>query len=262
MKQSILSAFATLAATLSVSQAAFTTNFNSAAPTNPPGANFAPQDGWVINDIEPDLSFVVGASSYSNPGNSIGLGGFLSAPNTLNTRLSHTISETLAGSTFSGDYALINSNGNDPDFFEDDDQFGFVLLNGSTELFTLKFSPTVDENIRQVSVNGANLTPNGILASDYNSPLWYSFSVKFTASGADLLYSGTAATGIPFSGSITNGAGLTATAVGVDFKVLGTTALDAGSNFLLVDNISIPEPSTMMTGLLAVGMLAGARRRK
>lgn len=262
MKQSILSIFSVLVATLGVSHAAYTTNFDSAAPTGGAG-NFAPQDGWVISDSEIDLSLVIAGSSYGTAGNSVALGGFAAAPNTSSIRLSHAISETLNNATFSGDYALINRDASNPGaFFDDDDQFGFVLLSGATELFTLKFSPTITENIREISVNGVNLAPNGIAASDYNSPNWYSFSVTFTASGADLLYSGTAAVGSPFSGTIIGGAGLTATSLGIDFNVLGATPADAGSNFLLVDNISIPEPSAMMTGLLAVGMLAGARRRK
>lgn len=262
MKQSILSVFSVLVATLGVSHAAYTTNFDSAASTG--GANnFAPQDGWVISDSEIDLSLVIGVSSYGAVGKSVGLGGYAAAPNTSSIRLSHAISETLNNATFSGDYALINRDTVNPGtFFTDDDQFGFVLMSGVTELFTLKFSPTATENVREISVNGVNLTPNGIVASDYDTPSWYSFSVTFTASGADLLYSGTAAAGAPFSGTILGGAGLTATSLGIDFNVLGATPADAGSNLLLVDNISIPEPSAMMTGLLAVGMLAGARRRK
>ncbi|MDB6069912.1 MAG: hypothetical protein JWL81_1083 [Verrucomicrobiales bacterium] len=261
MKQSILSAISVLAVTISVSQAAYVTNFNSAAPTGGAG-NFAPQDGWVISDSELDLSLVIPVSSYGNTGNSVGLGGLAAAPNTLTTRLSHAVSEPLSGSTFAGDYSLINRNGADPLFLEDDDQFGFVLLSGATELFTLKFSPTATENFRQISVNGVNLGSAGIVASDYDAPAWYSFSVTFTASGADLLYSGTAAVGAPFSGTIPGGAALTATSIGVDFNVLGATPGDAGSNLLFVDNISIPEPSAMLTGLLALGMLTGARRRK
>ena len=267
MKFSILSGVCSAALLLTGSaQAALVANFDSAVvtPASPTSAaNFAPQAGWTISDPALDLSFIQTGSAYGGTGQSIGLGGFYAVPAGTTVRLSRVVSESLASSVFSVDLALINRYAADANnFFNNDDRFGLVLFDAGGDLLNIDFSPTATENIRQVSVNGTGLTPNGILAGDYNTPQWYTLAMTFTANGLNLDYSVSLAGGsITYNGSLAGKASTTLTGIGVDFDVLGATGADAGSNYLLLDNISIPEPSVTLTGLLALGLL-GARRRR
>ena len=190
----------------------------------------------------------------------VGLGGFYSEPTGTTVRLSTVVSETLAGSRFSADFALVNRYAGDLEtFYPQNDRFGFALSDSSGDLLNIDFSPTSVEDIRQVSVNGTLLTPNGIMASDYNTPLWYSLGITFTANGSDLDYSLTLAGGsVTYQGTLSGKAAATLSGIGVDYDVTGAIA---GSNYLVVDNISIPEPSVSLTSLLALGLLVLRRRR-
>lgn len=267
MKFSILSGVCSAALLLTGSaQAALVANFDSAVvtPASPASAaNFAPQAGWTISDPALDLSFIQSGSAYGGTGQSVGLGGFYEVPAGTTVRLSRAVSEVLAFSVFSVDLALINRYALDAgNFFNEDDRFGLVLIDAGGELLNIDFSPTASENFRQVFVNGTGLTPNGILASDYNTPLWYSLKMTFTANGMDLDYTVSLANGgITYNGSLAGKASTTLTGIGFDFDVLGATGANAGSNYLLIDNVSIPEPSVTLTGLLGLGLL-GARRRR
>ncbi|MES2470103.1 MAG: PEP-CTERM sorting domain-containing protein [Verrucomicrobiota bacterium] len=243
-------------------QSAYVTNFDTAVPTPDSAANFAPQDGWIISDAAFDLSFVQTGSAYGAAGQSIGLGGFYEVPSGTTVRLSRVVSEALATSVFSVDLAIINRFAAEPgNFFPDEDRFGVVLSDAGGELFNIDFASTTGENIWQVFVNGIGLTPNSIMASDYNTPLWYTLGMTFAANGLDLEYTVSLGEGINYSGSLAGKASTTLTGVGFDFDVLGATGADAGSNYMLVDNISIPEPSVTLTGLLALGLFAARRRR-
>ena len=249
-----------------VTQAAYTTNFDGAV-TNGGTANFADQDGWTINDGEIDLSFIQTGSAYTvGSGQSIGLGGFYAAPTTTSVSVSRSISETLWYSRFSVDFAIINSyapNGANS-FFEQDDTFGFSFSDAGGEILTVDFAPTalVENNIRKVTVLGVDVPVNGIVATDYNSPGWYTLGMTFAANGADLDYFGTLANGsVTFNGTLAGKANAIATKLSVNFDVADVDPANAGSNYILVDNISIPEPTSLMSVLLAVGLL-GARRRR
>ena len=249
-----------------VSQAAYTTDFESAV-LNGGTANFADQEGWTINDTAVDLSFIQIGSAYTvGSGQSIGLGGFYAAPGTTSVSLSRTISQTLSISAFSVDFAFINSNvpneGNG--FFEEDDTFGFAFSDARGEILTVDFAPTsVEENnIRTLVVLGVDVPVNGIVASDYNSPAWYTLGMTFAANGADLDYFGTLANGsITFNGTLAGKANTIATKLAVNFDIADPDPSFAGSSYILVDNISIPEPTSLMSVLLAAGLL-GARRRR
>jgi hypothetical protein len=249
-----------------VTQAAYTTNFDGAV-TNGGTANFANQDGWTINDGEIDLSFIQTGSAYTvGSGQSIGLGGFYAAPGTTSVSLTRTISQNLSISAFSVDFAVINSYVPNVDnaFLEEDDTFGFSFSDAGGEILTVDFAPTslVENNIRKVVVLGVDVPVNGIVASDYNSPGWYTLGMTFAANGADLDYFGTLANGsVTFSGTLAGKANTIATKLAVNFDVADADPTFAGSNYILVDNISIPEPTSLMSVLLAVGLL-GARRRR
>ena len=64
-----------------------------------------------------------------------------------------------------------------------------------------------------------------------------------------------------FSGTIAGKAGTTFTELGINYAVTDPDPLNAGSNFILVDNISIPEPTVTLTGLMSLGLLSLRRRR-
>jgi hypothetical protein len=86
--------------------------------------------------------------------------------------------------------------------------------------------------------------------------------MTFAANGADLDYFGTLANGsVTFNGTLAGKANTIATKLSVNFDVADVDPDNAGSNYILVDNISIPEPTSLMSVLLAVGLL-GARRRR
>lgn len=245
--------------TAGCARAGFVATFDGAL-TNGGAANFANQDAWTISDPTVDLSFIEIGSAFGTPGKAVGLGGFYAEPTGATVRLSTVVSETLAGSRFSADFALINRYAGDPgNFFPENDRFGFALSDSSGDLLNIDFNATSEENIRQVSVNGTLLTPNGITASDYNTPLWYSLGINFTANGSNLDYSLTLAGGsITYLGTLSGKAAATLSGIGIDYDVTGASA---GSNFLVVDNISIPEPAVGLTSLLALGVLAVRRRR-
>lgn len=245
--------------TAGCARAGFVATFDGAL-TNGGAANFADQGAWTISDAKVDLSFIQIGSAFGIPGKAVGLGGFYSEPTGTTVRLSTVVSETLAGSRFSADFALVNRYAGDLEtFFPQNDRFGFALSDSSGDLLNIDFSATSVEDIRQVSVNGTLLTPNGIVASDYNTPLWYSLGISFTANGSDLDYSLTLAGGsVTYQGTLTGKAAATLSGIGVDYDVTGATA---GSNYLVVDNISIPEPAVSLTSLLALGVLVLRRRR-
>lgn len=261
------SASACFAALLAGSaHAAVSIDFNSAAP-NGGAANFAPQGGWTISAPTVDMSFVFPGSAYGAAGNSVGLGAYYSTPATASIRLSTAVSEALATKVFSIDLALVNRFAADAaNFFPENDRFGIVLGDVGGDLLNIDFSADpLDENIRQVTVNGTPLVPNGFLASDYNTLGWYTLSVSFVPSGANLNYALSMAGGlINTTGTLTGKAATTLTTIGVDFDVLGAAPANAGSNFLLVDNIKvdvIPEPTVTLSGLLGLSLLAARRRR-
>lgn len=243
---------------MSAHAVAYSTDFNSAT-----GPNFAPQDGWVINDSTTEVSFVV---AVPGKGNTIALGGFQSAPATKTVNLTHSVNQLAAGSIFSVEYALINSGPSVPfPFLPADDWFGFTLGDGA-DVLSISFRPTVNENIRQVFHGTTGVSPNGIMTSDYSSPAFSTLSLSFTASGADLLYTGvTGGGGVTFNGVLAGKAGTTWTSVGIDFDIQGATPGDAGSNVIFVDNLSlapIPEPTALVMGLISMGFLGMRRRRR
>ena len=224
-------------------------------------ANFANQGVWTINDPTVDQSFIQQGSAYGAPGNSVGLGGFYSEPVGNTVRLSTVVSEALAGARFTADFALVNRYaGGTGFFFPDDDRFGFVLSDSAGEFLNIDFNPTTTEDIRRVFVNGSGLSPNGVLASDYNTPLWYTMTIDFTNNGSDLDYTLSIAGGaITNVGTLFGRANAMLTGIGIDYDVRGAVA---GSNYIVVDNIAIPEPTVTLTGLMAAGLLAGRRRRQ
>lgn len=241
-------------------RATFVESFDTAV-VNGGAANFANQGTWTINDPSIDQSFIQPNSSYGTPGNSVGLGGFYSAPAGNTVRLSTVVSETLAGSRFSADFALINRYDGDTEFFfPDDDRFGFALSDSSGEFLNIDFNPTSSENIRRVFVNGSGLAPNGIVASDYNNQLWYTLTIDFTPNGSDLDYTmSLAGGGITNSGTLFGRANAVLTGIAIDYDVRGPVA---GSNYIVVDNIAVPEPTVSLTGGLVLAAVALRRRRQ
>ena len=241
-------------------QAAFVETFDMATG-NGSAVNFANQGAWTINDPTLDQSFIQQGSAYGLPGQSVGLGGFYSVPAGNTVRLSTVVSEALAGARFTADFALINRYAGDAEFFfPQNDRFGFVLSDSSGEFLNIDFNPTTDEDIRRVFVNGSGLSPNGLVASDYNTPLWYTLTIDFTPNGSDLDYTLNIANGaITNMGTLFGRANSVLTGIGIDYDVREKVA---GSNYIVVDNVAIPEPSATFSGLLAAALLLTRRRRQ
>ena len=248
-------------------KAAFTTGFDGASPY----ANFAPQGGWVISNTDDQLSFGVPAGGVY--GDTVALGGFFSTPATVSTKLSRPISEPALGGAGKGyfkvDFSLINGNAADSsNFFNQDDTFGFSLSDSGGTLLSIDFAPTSDEGFRKINLatlgGGApNLTNQGVVPSDFASPAFYTLYLNFAAEGADLKYTGSISGVIlpNFSGIIAGKASTTFTEIGINYLVTDADTNNAGSNFILVDNISIPEPTVTLTGLMSLGLLSLRRRR-
>lgn len=262
--------FASVIAVPLSARAAYTTNFSDAVsgggveggPTN-----FGTQGGWAISNPDAELSFVYpGVAPY---GQSVALGGYYSTPASVTTKLSHSLSEPALNAGkgyFKADFAIINSDGS-PGFFMADDIFGFSLSDSSGSLIAINFAPTIDEAIRSitsVTPSGSTLlVPNGISPSGYASPAFYTLTLNFDASGADLAYKGSiSGVGLSnFSGVIAGKAGTTFTELAINYTVNDLDPVNAGSNFILVDNISIPEPTVTLAGLMSLGLLTLRRRR-
>jgi len=262
--------FASVIALPLSARAAYTTNFSDAVsgggveggPTN-----FGTQGGWAISNADAELSFVYpGVAPY---GQSVALGGYYSTPASVTTKLSHSLSEPALNAGkgyFKADFAIINSDGS-PGFFIADDIFGFSLSDSSGSLIAINFAPTIDEAVRSitsVTPSGSTLlVPNGISPSGYASPAFYTLTLNFDASGADLAYKGSiSGLGLSnFSGVIAGKAGTTFTELAINYTVNDLDPVNAGSNFILVDNISIPEPTVTLAGLMSLGLLTLRRRR-
>ncbi|RYD32594.1 MAG: hypothetical protein EOP86_15330 [Verrucomicrobiaceae bacterium] len=244
-----------------VSKADFLIDFNSAVATGGT-ANFGPQNGWTINDPTEDVSFLVPVAGF---GQSVALGGYLSAPSVGAVNLTQSASETLAGGTFSVDFALVNSDDADPgSFFEADDSFTIGLAGTNGFSYALSLIPTGAEDIREILSTNSTDT-GGIQTSDYANPAFYSLSISFTANGADLDYVAliTGSTSGSFTGTIPGAAASQLTAFGIGFDATSPDPADAGSNFLLVDNFAfVPEAGTAALSLMAIGALGLRRRRR
>ena len=116
MKLPILSLAGMVIPTAAPVRALVVETFDSAT-VNGGAANFANQGNWTINDPSVDQSFLQTGSSYGNAGLAVGLGGFYSVPVGNAVRLSTVVSEALAGSSFSADFALVNRYAGDLETF-------------------------------------------------------------------------------------------------------------------------------------------------
>ncbi len=283
MKQNIIKvALLGLLTTAAVSQAAYITNFDSSVATDG-GANFATgnplrQDGWSINDTtNVGVSFLL---NKSGGGQLLALGGYLNPPTLRNVNLTRAVYEPANTSIVNISYGLVNSRAPFdeespfPDtFYAYDDSFGFTFSDNSGPLLTIGIgptSPTPVEEKRQIFVTElggtpTGLEPDGIAPSDYSSIGLFNLRIKFGVSGSDLTYTGSADQThgkINFSGVLPGKAGSMIEQVGINFRSTNPDGADfSGSNFLVVDSISIPEPSAAMTGMFALGLF-GLRRRR
>jgi hypothetical protein len=150
------------------------------------------------------------------------------------------------------------------------DTFGFRLENGSgSNLFSFFLIPYAQSSFPESNINlnvfaystgvGAPISVlPGWVAVEGNS---YTFDVQFAPSGPnDVSFVGSVG-GQTFGGVLTNLAGENIGRLGAFWNTLN--GKDApGSNYLLFDNIVlIPEPSSLLLGLMSV-WFAFARRRR
>ena len=175
------------------------------------------QNGWVIDDPTPDLSFFV----LQNGSDAAAFGGFFAAPGGPGVTLSRPAGIPLAGSTFRVSIAILPST----DLFPGRDAFGWTLTGPSGEnLYTLRFVPAPgNPNLLNItwSTGTGGFVSTG-WAISYSAP--YTFDLKFTAAGAvDLGFNAviTGATPFSFSGSLPGLAGKTWASAGATYSAGG-----------------------------------------
>ena len=245
------------------SRADYSENFDTASSNPPTDSNFAPQLGWTLSKPKFESSFVV---PVTGSGLAVALGGYQSVPAGLDVNMTHALSESLSGHTFSIDFAVAEDSG-----FPNQDSFNITLTGVGGFVFQLNLVPpaTPGDYSREISLSGLGPTGQSIVTTDYNSEEahFYNLSVDFMSFGSSMLYSATVSgsTTAIFNGSLPDQAGASANRIAIGYSVSGGTVNDAGGNIILVDNISfattVPEAGASMLGLLAVGMLTLRRRR-
>jgi hypothetical protein len=266
MKTSILVASFAAAFTLNSlgSQIIFQDNFDSYTS----GSALVPNGGWDLNmtDTEANLTGVIGSGDLRAE-----LGGRTHFPSTANKNieLAHALAAYPASLTaITLDFAIAENIGS-PTFL---DSFGYSLKSDSgANIFSVSFAKGTlgGDGGREIFHNGTSLNS---LVYTYKSgaPLpapGYSLSLTFSASGADLVYSGSiigSPNSATFGGVVPGMATANIGKFVVDFDIAGPTSADAGFNSITTNNIvvTIPEPGALgLAGLGLIGLL-GRRRRK
>ena len=271
-----IAGFASLALNQARSATGYWSTFDSPTYDTSTGAlpNFpkdlAGQDGWVINSAN-----APGTGTQTNPsqlstfvtfggGNFAGtLGGQWSTPNTRDVLLSHSATAPLLGTEFSVDLTIQNPH--PLSGFED--TFGVSLKDGSSSnLIRFQFEPAATPanptDAMKVVWYDASGTPTSAGVNVFYGGS-FNLSVTFTGSGADAAFSATiaGATNYDFGGLLSGAAAANIDTVNFDWKVNDASVANAGTNYLTFDNLAVPEPSSMLTGALALLGLAARRRR-
>jgi hypothetical protein len=250
MKKYTVLLFFSLAFARSSNAAGYSTSFNSGYITS---QQLAGQDGWVIDDNTPNLSFFVNWNG-SNAG---ALGGYHDVPIGTSARLSHPVSLPFAESSFGADFGVIPSTVT----FPGRDSFGFSVHNTSGfNLVTIRFQPdTVNSNLLNITWStGASSSVTTGWAIEYDG--FYHLEMDFAQVGSDIQFGATVSSTntVTFNGTLPGLAGETWGSIGSDFVLTTGTA---GDNYMVFDNINVvPEPS--MSVFLSVVAMGGLLRRR
>lgn len=224
----------------------------------------AGQNGWVIDDPTPDLSFFVNwgylGSEEGNQGAAVGA--YLDSPVNDRVELAHAYGGRLVDSLATLKFAVQPSTPEYPGA----DSFGWSYRDaGNTSLLTISLEPNLSfsDRMEVVWYNAANVRTETGYDLFYNSA--YDLAIAFTGSGPDAVFSAsiTGTETLPFSGTLSSLSESTLQSIGASITRDPNSA-EYGDNFFVFDALSIqavvPEPAT---GLLALaGLISGVCRRR
>ena len=259
MKHSLVICISALVFFANVQGATYVTDFNSFDDQ----LDVAGQDGWAINDPTVGLSFIAVAGTKA-----AALGGYYGdSPLAATVALTHTYGYSLGTTLMSFNFVLVDSN----NIFTARDTFGVTLRNGTSNLFTVYFSPFNQSGTPGADSNGQwNLSYNtgsdptvsltqGVLEGGY-----YSFYLQFTPNGSATDFELKVAGGntVVRTGNIA----VDPTTLATDFGLTWTPtfgAANAGSNFVVVDDFSVvPEASSSLLCLILATLVTTHHRRR
>ncbi|MBP7950088.1 MAG: hypothetical protein KA004_10560 [Verrucomicrobiales bacterium] len=254
--------------------ASFTTGNFGAYNTNT-GEDLVGQQGWTSPSYTDDLSISTGTGGSWNGNAAFRVGGLYAQPPSMNTDINHSHADNLAGTTFSVNFSIFNSqqaefyNGDianitDPAIFGGRDKFGWSIRDGSNnQLWRLAFEPaTLADRMEIVWYDPSN-TRNTIPPA----PGWdiingeaYTLNVTFTQSGANATFAATL-NSLSFGGTLTGQGAAQIADFGADYDVGGGNTAAAGSNYMIFNQLTvIPEPTASVLAALGGLMLFGRRR--
>lgn len=257
MKNCIVLVFSSLALAGFSKAAGYSANFDSGYNT---ANDVSGQQGWLIDDPKPELSFFINLTTASGTSTAGAVGGFYEAPTGDSVRLSHSLSLPFNETTFGVDMAVVSSTA----AFPSRDTFQWSLSNPSgTNLITFSFEPSL---VNPALLNIAWNTGTGskvFAGSGIGYDAVYDFDVAFTAVGGNVQFAATVvgSNTFNFGGTLSGLNGQTLAAVGANFVKVGPST---GDNYLIFDNLAVvPEPSAgmMMMGALALPLIVRRRKR-
>jgi hypothetical protein len=259
MKQKLSLLLLSAAMVSGANAALYTSSFSS--PTFSGNGEIAGNDGWVISDSIPNLSFVANIGN----GQALGLGGEVAGPANSSVSLSHAYVEDVGRITATFDFAIFDSTAD----YKNRDTFGFSINGASGSLFAVSFVPVVsaptdpelDTDAKWSAFYSVNGGANQTLSLQVQEQIKYGFSLALGGTGANATYNITIG-GLNRTGTAT---GLNPTTDSTAFAFNWTTTLgaaSAGDNFIGADSLTVvPEPSsTLLLALTGLG-LASRRRR-
>lgn len=256
MKYSLVICISAIVFVANAQGATYVTNFNSFDDQ----LDVAGQDGWIADDPTWGNSFIVIAGTKA-----AALGGYYGDPVTATVGLTHSYGEDLRFTSMSFNFVIVDSTNDD----SVRDTFGVTLRDGPNNLFTVFFSPQVQSltpdlgpdarwNLSYKAGSGATVSaPEYVLEGGY-----YSLDLQFTPNGptTDFNLALSGSNTVVWNGNMAVDPATVATDFGLTWKPTDGAA-NAGSNYFVVDNLSVvPEPSAALLALL--GASAGLVRRR
>jgi len=250
MRSYLLPLFALVAAPFAQSQILIAGFDSPEYNTDNVTADVAGQNGWVINDPTPDISFFVEFGyAGSAPGNhGAALGGWLDTPVEPLVELSNTYGGPLVNSFLSLKFAVQSSTAD----FPGRDSFGWTFRDESANsLFNISLEPNVSfaDRLEIVWYDSADTRTSTGYDLFYDST--YDLTVGFMRDGLNAGFSAliAGADTLPFTGTLPNAADATLETFGAHAELApGNT--EYGDNFLVFDNLSLRPVPESGVGLL------------
>lgn len=236
----------------SVQAATYISNFNTS-----PGNNIAGWDGWTINDPENDSSSSMAFGVTWNASRAVALGGEFATPSISLVQLAHAYDEVFGNTSASFSFTIA-----DAVLYEGRDTFGFSFKDGSTNLFSVIFVPTVPDETAPAetlafwnlySVSSGGTIPLNIQIEE---GVGYNLSLAFSGNGSSTDFDLDVG-GLQRSGTIAVDPSTIASSFALEWQ-----ADYASDNYIVMDNLAIvPEPSsTLLLGLSGLGFVLRRKR--